>query len=258
MEPQRVLVTGGAGVIGTIVVRALKERGHFVRSLDKRGCAFADENLIADIADGNAVAGFAESVDTIVHLAATTDDADFLTQLLPNNFLGTFHVYEAARRQGVRRVIVASSIQVGVAHWPENRPVTTEDRTQPFNLYGVSKVYAEAMGQAFAVKHKVEVIAARVVWLPRNPHEANEIKKRGRFDHYLSHDDCGRFFSAATEATLPADMQPRYAAFWVVSKPKSGVHEFDLAPAKALLGWEPKDVWMEGVPFTLEEINGHK
>ena len=59
--------------------------------------------------DAPAVSRAAEGVDALIHLAATPDDDDFLTKLLPNNILGAYHVLEAARLAGVRRVVLASS-----------------------------------------------------------------------------------------------------------------------------------------------------
>ncbi len=71
------LVTGSAGRIGRAVVRELKARGHFVRGLDLAPTAGADDSVVADLTDADAVQRAAQGVAALVHLAATPDDDDF-------------------------------------------------------------------------------------------------------------------------------------------------------------------------------------
>src|SRR5215467_4377298 len=109
---QTVLVTGSAGRVGRAVVRELKARGRRVRGFDLAPTPGADEAVVGDLADGDAVRRAAAGAGAVVHLAATPDDADFLSELLPNNVVGVYHVFEAARQAGVRRLVLASSGQV--------------------------------------------------------------------------------------------------------------------------------------------------
>src|SRR6266513_3022600 len=104
-----VLVTGSAGRIGQAVVRELKARGHTVRGFDLTPTPGADESIVGSITEGPAVQRAAQGAATLIHLAATPDDDDFLTELLPNNLLGVYRVLEAAREAGVRRLVLASS-----------------------------------------------------------------------------------------------------------------------------------------------------
>src|SRR5437868_6212819 len=92
---QAVLVTGSAGRIGRAVVRELTARGHRVRGLDLVPTPGADTSLVGSITDAAVVRRAVEGAQAVVHLAATPDDDDFLTKLLPNNVVGVYHVLEA-------------------------------------------------------------------------------------------------------------------------------------------------------------------
>src|SRR5262245_16097112 len=107
--PSTVLVTGSAGRIGRAAVRELKARGPRVRGFDRAPSPGADESVVGDITDADAVRRAVAGVGAVVHLAATPDDDDFLTRLLPNNIVGVYQVLEAARAAGVRRLVLASS-----------------------------------------------------------------------------------------------------------------------------------------------------
>src|SRR6516165_5363084 len=107
-----VLVTGSAGRIGRAVVAELKARGRPVRGFDLVPTPGLEDSHVGSITDSAAVQRAMQGVGSLIHLAATPDDDDFLTRLLPNNVLGCYHVLEAARLAGVRRVVLASSGQV--------------------------------------------------------------------------------------------------------------------------------------------------
>jgi uronate dehydrogenase len=246
-----VLVTGSAGRIGQAVVRALRERGRPVRGLDRVSTPGADDCVVGDITDPAVVHRAAAGAGALVHLAATPDDDDFLTQLLPNNIVGVYHVLEAARLAGVRRVALASSGQV--VWWQRFTgplPIRTDVPPTPRGWYAATKVFQEAAGRAYTEAHGLSVIAARLGWCPRTPEHAEELARTDWGpDVYLSPADAGRFFACAVEA--PADLP--FAVVYACSRP---VREqfYDLAPAKDLLGYEPHDTWPEGV----EEVTGRR
>ncbi len=158
---QRILVTGSAGRIGGAVVRELKARGHFVRGFDLRSNPAADENLAGSITDGPLFQRAAASMQVMIHLAATPDDDDFVTKLLPNNLLGTYNALEAAKAAGVKRAILASSGQV--VWWQRFSgplPIGVDVQPTPRGWYAATtKMFAEAAGRAFA-----EAGTASVYW----------------------------------------------------------------------------------------------
>ena len=96
--PSSVLVTGSAGRIGQAVVRELIARGKTVRGFDVVPTPAVADHLVGSVSDAGLVRRAVHGVSAIVHLAATPDDDDFHTKLLPNNIVGTYEVLEAARR----------------------------------------------------------------------------------------------------------------------------------------------------------------
>ncbi len=243
-SPLRVLVTGSAGRIGRAVVRELKARGHFVRGLDLAPTPGADESVTASITDGDAVRRAAEGMAAVIHLAATPDDDDFFTKLLPNNIVGVYHILEAARLAGVRRLALASSGQV-VWHqrFTGPLPIGADDPPTPRGWYAATKLFQEAAGRAYSEAHGISVIAARLGWCPRTREHAAELAATDWGpDVYLSPGDAGRFFALAAEA--PADF--RFAVVYVCSRPPRQLM-YDERPAKERVGYEPRDVWPQGV-----------
>ncbi len=116
MKPHRVLVTGGAGFIGSHLVRQLVAAHHSVRVLEKPGASVAHlpqdqiEIVFADIRDGAAVARATGDCDVVLHLAANPNlwarNPDDFEQI---NHQGTRHVLEAARSAGARRIVHVST-----------------------------------------------------------------------------------------------------------------------------------------------------
>ena len=110
--PHRVLVTGASGTIGRAVTRALVADGHTVVGLDQVKTSQLEslgiEFIEGSTADPETVELAAEGCDTIIHLAAVSDEADFLGMLLDANVKALFNVCHAARSRNAR-ILVASS-----------------------------------------------------------------------------------------------------------------------------------------------------
>jgi uronate dehydrogenase len=239
-----VLVTGSAGRIGRAVVAELRAQGYAVRGFDRVPTPGLPDAIVADLTDAAAVRRAVEGAGTVIHLAATPDDDDFLTQLLPNNLLGVYHVLESSRLAGVRRLILASSGQV--VWWQRQRgpwPIKADDPPTPRGWYAAAKVFLEAAGRMCAESHGMSVLVVRLGWVPRSREHVAELAALdwGK-DVYLSPGDAGRFFACAVEA--PADL--RFAVVYATSRPvRAGMYDLELA--KKLLGFEPRDHWPEGI-----------
>jgi nucleoside-diphosphate-sugar epimerase len=244
MQPlQTVLVTGSAGRIGRAAVAELLARGHRVRGFDRVPTPGLTDDVVADLTDAAAVHQAAKGVDTIVHLAATPDDADFMSQLLPGNIIGVYHIFEAAREAGVRRLILGSSGQV--VWWQrEHGPLTVrvDDLPSPRYWYAATKMFMEAAGRAYAETHGLSVLAIRLGWCPRTTEHAQELAAfESGPDVYLSPGDAGRFLADAVECPKPI----RFAILYATSKPVK-IPRFDMAPARDLIGYEARDQWPQG------------
>lgn len=118
---ERILVTGPCGRVGTQIVPLLRE--HFalrlfdIQPMKPEG---DDEVVQGDIRDFEAVLNACRGVKAVLHLAAVSDEDDFYTRLLPMNLLGTYNVFEAALRAGVRKVLFASSGQTVLGYLSDN------------------------------------------------------------------------------------------------------------------------------------------
>ncbi|MDF2706186.1 MAG: NAD-dependent epimerase/dehydratase, partial [Nonomuraea muscovyensis] len=110
----------------------------------------AEEVRQLDLRDAEAVTAALEGADAVVHLGGVPDEAP-LPELLEGNVQGTHNVLEGARRQGVGRVVLASSNRL-TGFYPVSTTITVEMPPRPDGLYGVSKVAVEALGRLYADK----------------------------------------------------------------------------------------------------------
>jgi len=159
----RILITGAAGKIGNAMREGLAGRYPVLRLSDiapldpARG---GEEIMPADLTDLASVEAAMRDVDCVVHLGAIPGE-DTWEKILPNNIVGTWNVFEAARRQGVRRVIYASSHHA-VGLYRRERDIDDTVVPRPDGIYGVSKVFGEAVGRLFADKHGLSVACLRI------------------------------------------------------------------------------------------------
>ena len=239
-----VLVTGSSGRIGRAVVAELTHRGHTVRGFDRTPTPGLDDCILGDLTDRAALDRAMRGIACLVHLAATPDDDDFLTELLPNNIVGLFHTMESTRAARVKRIILASSGQVN--WWQQQRgpfPVRPEHPTSPRSWYAATKVFMEAIGSGFAESEGIGIIVARLGWCPRTSAQVAEIASTDwAKDIYFSPGDAGRFFACAVEA--PAGV--RHLLVNAASRPFAQAR-LDLSAASEMLGYEPQETWPEGI-----------
>ena len=164
----RVLVTGGAGFIGSNVADSFLEDGHDVRILDDLTTGFienvpADSELIeAEVSDAGAVAKAVDGVELVIHLAAHRAVLRSVEDPLATdtaNVHGTLTVLKAAVDAGVRRVVYASSSSVYGADPPMPTPETAP--TRPRSPYAVTKLAGEHYTRVFAELYGLETMSLR-------------------------------------------------------------------------------------------------
>src|SRR5882762_9960197 len=204
MNTNLILITGSSGRIGWAVVQELQSRGHTLRGFDRTATPGLSDMIVSTLTSETDVERAMRGVHTVIHLAATPDDADFLAEIVPNNIIGVYHVFEQAQKAGVKRLIVASSGQVV---WYQRMtgplPIGVDVQPTPRYWYAAGKMFLEAAGRSFAEKFGTEVIAVRLGWCPRTPEQVEEIRAEPwAQDVYLSPNDAGRFFACSVEATL--------------------------------------------------------
>jgi len=249
-NPKHIGINGAAGTIGKAICRVLQERGHTIRATDiVEVTGIGDEYIQADICDPVAMTNFCEGLDILIHLAAYPNEADFHEKLLKPNLIGTYEVFMAAQACGVDYLIGTSSVQVNNASPFREKKICLDDPLMPTNQYGVSKIYQEAMGQMFAQVHKMKVLMVRPGWYLRGEDqlESMERKENAPEPVFISHDDAANFYICAVENHTLKNGD--YAVLWMMSKTKHENCGFDMAPAKALISYEPKDYFPDGLHF---------
>ncbi|MEV7098836.1 NAD(P)-dependent oxidoreductase [Amycolatopsis sp. NPDC051045] len=223
MTDQRVLITGSAGVVGTLMRPRLRRPGRVLRLLDlaPQTASDGEEVLTASVTDPEAMASACEGVDALIHLGGHSRENSW-EATLDVNINGTQTVLEAARKAGIGRVILASSNHaVGFRRVDEDLPADSSPR--PDTYYGVSKAAIEALGSLYHSRFGMDVIVIRIgscfeTPLPLGP--------RG-LTTWLSPDDGARLFEACLSAPSPG-----YRLIWGVSDNTRRI--YSLAEAEAL------------------------
>ncbi|MCM2293089.1 NAD(P)-dependent oxidoreductase [Allorhizobium sp. BGMRC 0089] len=155
----RLLITGAAGNIGTMIAPKLQALGHELVLSDRLDDA--EKGIVAaDLGDYPAIARVMAGVDGVVHLGGMATEAPFET-VLNANIRGTYHVFEAARQLGVRRIVLASSYHA-VGMYPTGAPVDETSPLRPDSFYGLSKAYGEMLARTYHDKCGIQSLSIRI------------------------------------------------------------------------------------------------
>ena len=259
---KKVLITGAYGLIGNLVYAHLAGQpqrydvyGTARRARPSQRAEAMDyhpipeERLrIADLTDFEAMQRAVEGMDVVVHMAADASGQGW-ESILNNNITGSYHVFEACRLAGVKRIVYASSNQVafGGFDFPAYRAVQAGeasredlpsfqqvDETQParpINLYGCSKVFGEGLAHMYAYKYNLSCLVLRIGWVLSDDLIPNPV---GR-SLWLSQRDCIQAVALAINA--PDSL--RFDVFFVQSDNEDNF--VNLQHTKEVLGYAPQD-----------------
>ena len=159
----RILMTGAAGGIGTSLRKLLPPIYPDLLLSDLATPADLGKNekfKAADLADPAQVEAICEGVDGILHFGGYSVEGPW-DSILQSNIIGCYNLFEAARKQGVKRVVFASSNHA-VGFYPRHHRIGTDVTARPDSRYGVSKVFGEAVGSLYADKHGLGVTCLRI------------------------------------------------------------------------------------------------
>jgi uronate dehydrogenase len=163
MTPNRILLTGAAGLLGGVLRRSLAGQFQLLRLSDiapleaeRKG----EELVACDLTDAAAVEAMCEGVDAIIHLGGIPYETGW-PEMLRSNVIGTINLYEGARRAGVERVIFASSNHA-TGMYPNDRTLSGESPPRPDSRYGLTKAIGEDVAALYAYKHGIRSLCLRI------------------------------------------------------------------------------------------------
>lgn len=163
----RLLVTGGAGYIGSVVAALLIGEGHEVAVLDDESTGYADAvpsgaTSIRGTVQERAREVLADGADAVLHFAGKTLVAESVARpslYWRHNLGGTLALLEAMRATGTSRIIFSST--AAVYGEPERTPIDESAPTRPTNPYGASKLAADTALTEYARMHKMGAVSLR-------------------------------------------------------------------------------------------------
>jgi len=266
-----VLITGATGVVGqrvTADLAASRDLRTFSRST---GSAAGVEHVQGDIREFAAILDATKGVDTIIHLSGLLEDLDPL-ETLEVNLRGTYHVLEAARLQGVSKVVFASSIAVTgcltMSFVPDFLPIREGDACRPASAYAAGKLAAEVLCDMYSRRYGLTTVALRFAGVQHpetwtTPPWENE--RCPILWTWISLGDLSRAIEAATDAPVSGALLATVAAADACSfrptrelarsfcpgavireSPEAETGEerwpmFSIQKARESLDWEPSD-----------------
>jgi uronate dehydrogenase len=225
---RRLLLTGAAGTLGRGLRAGLAAHCSTLRVSDiaPLGEAAAHEELHpCALEDRAAVCALLAGVDAVVHFGGVPTEAPF-DALLPANIAGVFHLYDAARLEGVRRIVLASSNHV-VGAYEQTQTLDVTVPVRPDTLYGATKAWAETLAQLHWDRHGIETVSLRIGSATPEP------QNRRMLATWISPGDLLRLVGAALTA-------PGVGHRIVYGMSASAQPIWDPAPGAAI-GYRPRD-----------------
>lgn len=260
MTKTKVLVTGATGQVGYLVFsRLLSQPDRYeVYGLDRKRLPSdrvpSSWNLdlpdgrfkVGDLSDFGVVSEAVIGMDVVAHLGADPD-GDEWDSVLKNNVIGTYNVFEASRKAGVKRVVGASSIMVSEGHRDREPYKAMKERrlsqipdsfdlispatpAEPRGIYAASKVWLESLARVYSNTHGMSCLCIRIGQVerdrPRPPQGA---------DIYVSQRDITQVW----ERAIAAPDSVRFGTFYGMSN--NDYRWVDIAGAREAIGFVPED-----------------
>jgi uronate dehydrogenase len=211
------LLTGAAGYLGRTLAPGLLPLTQRLRVSDLAvPLAAADLPAAAqrhpcDLADARAVHTLLAGVDAVVHLGGVAVEGPW-DPILQANIRGLHHLYEAARRQGVKRVVFASSNHV-TGCYEQAQTIRPTHPPRPDGNYGLSKLFGEGLASLYWDRFGIETVCLRIGTATPTPPDARALAT------WLSLPDLVRLVSASLTApdvgcTIAWGMSANTRAFW--------------------------------------------
>ncbi|ALA43176.1 MULTISPECIES: NAD(P)-dependent oxidoreductase [Paenibacillus] len=227
---RKLLITGAAGTIGKVLYEGLKAEGKYeIIAADVK----RDEEagiVEMDIHDAARLAELTRGVDTVLHFAWIKDEGDFLGKVLSGNVSGAYKLYEAAVKNGVKRIVFASSNHA-TGFYKVGESIDVEDPYRPDSFYGLSKCYIELLGRLYADQGKISSMNIRIGNFPGDDRPHSE-----RAAHiWISERDMIRLTVCCIEA------RPEMSYLNLYGTSANTDNYYDIGYLEELIGYKPQD-----------------
>jgi uronate dehydrogenase len=224
----KVALSGASGNVGRILRTELQKRGVDLRSAGGTKALEplhpGEDVMFGDLADPAVVDRLLQGVDVLVHMAGTSVERP-LPEIIQNNLVALYQVYEGARRNKVRRIVFASSNHAFGMH-PVDAPLELGAEYRPDCFYGLSKVWGEALARMYWDKHGIEGVSLRIgTTMGRPPENLRQLST------WMGTDDLVQLVMRSIEA-----QDVGYTAVWGVSANTRSY--YDLSEGNAI-GYAP-------------------
>jgi len=244
---KHVLITGGAGLIGRILIDRLQ--AHYALTSFNLQAAPGIPSLVGNLTDFPAVLHACQGQDMVIHLAADPRVDSPWASTLPHTIVGTHHVFEAARQAGVSRLVCASSQHATAGFYldepykaiiegryqdvPPSYPLLDETcPIRPDGYYGTAKAFGEALGSYYWDYHHVPSFHLRIGWVLATDDPTFAALA---LTLWLSHRDVTQVVRRCLEA--PPSLG--YDVFYATSDNTWKI--WSIARAQQRLGYQPED-----------------
>ncbi len=228
MKYGRILMTGAAGGIGRAIRAKIGHLADTIRLSDIVDIADPganEEAVTCDLADFAAVRDLVEGCQGIIHLGGISVERPF-SEIVQGNLIGVYNLYEAARQAGTRRIFFASSNHAIGFHDREDQ-LDAKSLTKPDGIYGVSKVYGEAIASMYFDKFGIETARVRIGSCFPKPTDHRQLAT------WLSYDDLVRLLECMFRVT-------RLGCPVIYGASNNAEQWWDNSHV-GYLGWQPQD-----------------
>ena len=225
---KKLVLTGAVGNLGSHLREPLSQMCEELVSTDIAediGTLYPGETYVrADLADMSQIAPLLDGADMVIHFGAIVDERPF-PELLGPNFVGSYNIWEAGQKAGVRRIVYASSIHA-VGMYPKSEFVGIDAPHRPDTFYGLAKCFTEDLGRMYWEKRGIESVHLRI-------YSCSQVTNTRALGSWLSYDDLIQLVTRAIDTPS--------VGFAVIY----GVSNNDRVPVDnskaSFLGYRPKD-----------------
>lgn len=225
---KKILLTGAAGSLGQQLRTGLAPLTETLRIADinpSKDVQPHEEALTFDLGDEAATMAATEGCDAIVHFGGASLEKPWQVTL-DSNIRGSYHIYEGARRHGIKRIVYASSVHA-IGYHKQIDGISGDAPPRPDSLYGVSKCFVEALASLYHDKFGIESACVRIFSSTAKP------SARRMLWSWLSHQDCIEMVKACLLA-------PHLGATVMAGMSDNAAKPVDMSNA-GHVGYVPKD-----------------